>query len=120
MAGFHECAVHEGAGVEGCGPLTFHSPAVGLSGGYQVFDSLLKKMRNGQEGTQGVPLHLPLEYPRCLLCGIWPTATFSGPFVGFWKWRGMAPDVLQWFLQPTSAHMLKDWARTTSTRRNFP
>lgn len=91
MAGFHECAVHEGAGVEGCGPLTFHSPAVGLSGGYQVFDSLLKKMRNGQEGTQGVPLHLPLEYPRVLV--VWHLANchFLWAFCWFLEMEGNGP-----------------------------
>lgn len=40
VTGFHECAVHEGhSGVKGCGPFALHSPAVGLPGSYQVFDS---------------------------------------------------------------------------------
>lgn len=86
MAGFHECAVHEGcSGVKGCGPFTLHSPSVGLPGGYQVFDSLQKKEEEIRSRLGRVlPAHLQ-NIPRYLLYGIWPTVTLSGPFVDLLK-----------------------------------
>lgn len=50
-----------------------------------------KKMRKGQEGTQGVPLHLPLEYPKVL--AVWPLANchFLWAFCWFLEMEGNGP-----------------------------
>lgn len=118
VTGFHECAVHEGhSGVKGCGPFALHSPAVGLPGSYQVFDSLQKKEEVIRSGLGRVlPTHLH-NIPGYLLYGIWPTATLSGPFVDLLKMEGDGKNGE--LPQPSSVFVLTDRVHTGHPQADF-
>lgn len=120
VTGFHECAVHEGSsGVKGCGPFTLHSPAVGLPGGYQVFDSLWKKEEEIRSRSGRVlPTHLQnipgICHPFWPFCGSFHNGVISpaNPCIHAYRQgthktstgRFLSPELLSpvslWFILP--------------------